>query len=280
MRRLEKEAEMTQTGQRLTAEHKEDHIEVDGFRICYWESGPPRPLGTVVMLEGMTWGLSKLRDALGQKYRVIVLELPGFGASPVNTRSQSVQELASTVAQASAQVVPEHYTLIGTSFGANVALWQTLQSPDKVEALVLIAPTTLLPAAGPGVGTPEEMARRLFAHPEKARGFASVDPALVAKEQALVQRLTGGRHDAEAERRLGEIACATLILFGSEDKMVAPEAARIYREQIPNSHITFVYDAGHLIEAERPEALINTVTDYVELRETFIVGRQTGIINP
>ena len=49
---------------------------------------------------------------------------------------------------------------------------------------------------------------------------------------------------------LGEISCATLILFGSEDKMVAPEAARIYREQIPNSHITFVYDAGHLIEAE------------------------------
>ena len=48
MRRLEKEAEMTQAGQRLTAEHKEDHIEVDGFRICSWESGPPRPRGTVV----------------------------------------------------------------------------------------------------------------------------------------------------------------------------------------------------------------------------------------
>src|SRR5437660_5154188 len=60
-------------------------------------------------------------------------ELPGFGASPANTRSQSVQELANTVAQAAAQVVPEHYTLIGTSFGANVALWQTLQSPDRSE---------------------------------------------------------------------------------------------------------------------------------------------------
>ena len=39
-----------------------------------------------------------------------------------------------------------------------------------------------------------------------------------------------------------------LVLFGSEDKMVAPEAARIYRERIPNSNIAFVYDAGHLIE--------------------------------
>ena len=270
---------MTQAGQRHT-DAKEDHIEVDGFRIRYWASGPPQPVGTVVMLEGPTWGLSTLRDALGQKYRVIALELPGCGASPANTRSQSVQELANTVAQACAKVVPENYTLIGTSFGANVALWQTLQAPDKVEALVLIAPTALLPTAGPLASTPEETATRLFAHPEAARGFAAVDPAMVAKEQALVQRLTGGRHDAEAERRLGEIPCATLVLFGSEEKMVAPEAARLYRARIPNSHIAFVYDAGHLIEAERPEALVNAVSDYVELRETFIVGRQTGIINP
>ena len=271
---------MTQAGQRLTATCKEDYVEVDGFRIRYWASGPPRPVGAVVMLEGMTWGLSTLRDALVQKYRVIALELPGCGASPANTRSQSVQELANTVAQAVAQAVPDTYTLIGTSFGANVALWQTLQAPDKVEALVLIAPTAILPAAGPIPGTPEETARRLFAHPEQAQGLASVDPTIIAKEQALVQRLTGGMHDAAAERRLGEIPCATLVLFGSEEKMVAPEAARLYRARIPNSNIAFVYDAGHLIEAERPEALINAVSYYVELRETFIVGRQTGIINP
>ena len=271
---------MTQAGQQLTAAFKEDHVEVDSFRIRYWESDPPQPAGVVVMLEGMTWGLSKLRDALVQKYRVIALELPGFGESPANTRSQSVKELGNTVAQAVAQVAPESYTLIGTSFGANVALWQTLQSPDKVDALVLISPTTLLPTAVPIVGTPDETTKRLFAHPEKARGFASVDPAIMVKEQALVQRLTGGMHDTEAEHRLGEIACATLVLFGSEDQMVAPEAAGIYRERIPNSNLSFVYDAGHLIEAERPEALVNAVSDYVELRETFIVGHQTGIINP
>ena len=34
------------------------------------------------------------------------------------------------------------------------------------------------------------------------------------KEQALVQRHTGGMHDAEAERGLGEIACPTLCAGG------------------------------------------------------------------
>src|SRR5262245_7249678 len=169
---------MTQAGQRLTAAGKEDYVEVDGFRIRSWEAGPPRPAGAVVMLEGMTWGLSTLRDALARKYRVIALERPGFGESPTNTRSQSVPELANTVAQAAAQLVPEAYTLIGTSFGAHVALWQTLQSPAKVEALVLIAPTALQPTASPPAGTPEYAAKWLFAHPEKARGFASVSPSI------------------------------------------------------------------------------------------------------
>lgn len=271
---------MTQAGQRLTAAWQEDHVEVDSFRIRCWESGPPHALGTVVMLEGPTWGLSALRTALAQQYRVVVLALPGFGASPANTRSRSVQELAHTMTQATAQMTSEHYTLIGTSFGANVALWQTLQAPDRVEALVLIAPTALLPAASPLSGTPEAVAKRLLAHPEKFQSLLSIDPAIMAKEQTLLQRLTGGQHEAETEQRLGEIACATLVLFGVADTLVAPEAARLYRARIPNSNIALVYDAGHLIEAERPEALISAVSDYVALRETFIVGHQTGIINP
>jgi pimeloyl-ACP methyl ester carboxylesterase len=277
---LEREAEMTQAEQRLTAAFTERQVEVDGFRIRYWESSPSQPGGTVVMLAGMTWGLSRLRDTLGQMYRVVMLELPGFGASSVNTSSQSVKGLAQTVAFAAANLVSESYTLIGTSFAANVALWQTLQAPDKVEALVLISPTTILPATEAIMGSPESMTEQLFAHPEKAGRLLTVDPVILAKEQALVQRLGGGTHDAEAEHRLQEISCATLIIFGSEDQMVTPEAPRVYRERIANSNLAFVYDAGHLIEAERPEALINAVSDYVALRETFIVGRQTGIINP
>ena len=70
------------------------------------------------------------------------------------------------------------------------------------------------------------------------------------------------------------------MVFGLNDQLVAPEAARVYKEKIPNSNHSIVYDAGHAIAAERPEALINAVADYVEHRETFIVGRQTGVINP
>lgn len=268
---------MTQAGQPLAVTFKEGHVEADGFRIRYREAGQGE---AVVMLDGITWGPSNLNDALAQKYRVVVLELPGFGSSPANTRSQSVADLAETMARAADELVADNYTLIGTSFGANVALWQTLQSPEKVEGLILISPTAILPEGGPMAGTPEQLARQLFAHPENAHGLASLDPAVAAQEQALTQRLGGTTHDAEAEGRLGEIQCATLAVFGTKDKMVASQAASIYREKIPNCNVSLVYDAGHLIVAERPEALCGLVADFVERRETFIVERGTGMINP
>jgi hypothetical protein len=41
-----------------------------------------------------------------------------------------------------------------------------------------------------------------------------------------------------------------------------------------------VYDAGHVIEAERPEALFAAVRDFLEHRETFVVSRKNTVINP
>ena len=143
---------------------------MDGFRIRSWESGPSRPVGAVVMLEGMTWGLSKLRDALVQKYRVITLELPGFGESLANTRSQSVQELANTVAQACARwcrKIIRHRHVVRCQCGTLADAAVAGQSGGPL----VVAPTAILPAPahhGPAGGT----AKRLLLHPEKGRGYS------------------------------------------------------------------------------------------------------------
>lgn len=255
----------------------EGHLEVDGFRIRYQEAGQG---DTVVMLDGITWGLTGLHQALARSYRVVAIEVPGFGNSPANTLSQSVKDLANTVAQAASRVGLEKYTLIGTSFSANVALWQTLLSPESVEALVLISPTSIQPIGDPTAGPAGQIAGQLFAHPENARSLPSPDPAVSAREHALVQRLQGLTHDAELESRIGEIECPTQVVFGLKDRMVSSQAGSIYREKIPNSNFSIVYDAGHIILADRPEALIDLVVDYVERRDTFVVGHHSSLINP
>ena len=255
---------------------REDHVEVEGFPIPYRESGQG---GTVVMLDSITWAPANLFNELAQTNRVIAFELPGFGSSPINTKIQTARELAETMTVALNEVVPDNYTLIGTSFGANVALWHSLLSQERVEALILIAPTSIHPVVVPAGDAPDYWADRPFADPENARNFPVPDQATVDKEWALTQRLEGATHDPQVEARLKEIQCATLVVFGSRDQMVRPEAASIYRQNIPNCNVTLVYDAGHLIVAERPEALCSLVSDFVERRETFIVQRRSSIIN-
>ncbi|HAA95949.1 MAG TPA: hypothetical protein DHW65_01610 [Dehalococcoidia bacterium] len=255
---------------------KEKQVEVDGFSIRYWEAGQGRP---VVTLDSTGWRQTALHDALATSYQVVSLELPGTGDSLANTTSQSMKDLAATAAKAVSAITSEKITLIGTSFGASVALWQTFAAPEQTEALILVSPLVIGPETAPAADS-QEAHRSMFAHPENAGKYTPVSQEVFAKEQALADRLAYGVHDAQAESQMGDIHCPTLAVFGAKDRLVSPESARVYREKIPNCNIAIVYDAGHCIIGERPEALINSVTDYAEHWETFIVGHSTTLINP
>lgn len=253
---------------------KEGQVEAQGLSIRYLEAGQGE---TIVAVDSLTWGTPKLYHALAQKYRVFVLEAPLLGG---DSPPKSPKNLAEITAQAAASLAAGAYSLIGASLGANVALWQAFQAPANIEALILISPTAILPTGGLPEAAGSRSVQSLLAHPENAAGLPQLDLAGAAGEHALVQSLNEAPHDAEAESRLGEIQCATLAVFGVEDQMVSPKAARVYRAKIPNCNVSLVYDAGHLIEVDRPEALINLVCDFVERRETFIVGRGSAVINP
>ena len=256
---------------------QEQRLEVDGFEVRYWESGQGRP---VIMLDPTGLRETVLHDALAKNYQVVTLELPGTGDSPHNAASESIADLALTAAKAAASITPEKYTLVGTSFGASVALWQAIQSPEQVEALILISPMSINPQHRPAISSAESAHRVLFAHLENANKRVPLSQSIYDQESELSRRLGVGIHDGAVEARLKDIHCPTLAIFGQEDHFVTPEAPRVYREKIPNCNIALVYDAGHCIVGDRPEALVNTIVDYAEQWETFIIGHQSGVINP
>src|SRR5262249_26233474 len=99
----------------------------------------------------------------------------------------------------------------------------------------------------PPSGTPEEMARRLYAHPERLPALPAVDPAVRAKTQALVQRLRGPGRDVDLEARLRTLPMPTLVLFGTLDSVIPPAMGRLYRALTPGVPLGFVYDACHAI---------------------------------
>ena len=77
-----------------------------------------------------------------------------------------------------------------------------------------------------------------------------------------------------------DLATPTLVLFGTRDRVIPPEMGRYYKELMPNCHLVFVYDAGHAIGTERPEAFAEVVTDFLERHEAFVISRAETVIHP
>lgn len=273
---------MTETHDAATAPgaaFEEGWIEADGFRIRYMESGQGPALVHLHGAGGLR--LTRAHDLLSQRLRVVALEMPGFGDSPVNDRTRSMAELAATTGQAIERLGIDAFNLMGTSFGGKTALWLALRAPERVHALVLEAPAAIRqPGATSPSGSPEEIARLLYAHPERLAVVPVPEPAVRAKTQPLVQRLCGPDRDAELEARLPGLATPTLVLFGTLDRVIAPAMGRVYKTLMPNCHLVFVYDAGHVISAERPEAFAEVTIDFLERREAFVISRAETVIYP
>jgi len=155
---------------------------------------------------------------------------------------QPPHSVARTLTQASVALDLEQFVLVSSAASTSIALWQAIDTPEQIDGLVLISPTVLLPEGGSGT--------------------------------------SGFTRDPELERRLADLQVATLVLVGTNDEILLPETGQRYVEQIPNCYYVLVYDAGHAIETDRPDALCTVVSDFVERRDAFIVEDKSTTINP
>ena len=222
----------------------------------------------VVFLESLRWGHIPLYEALARQFQVFILE---FEDATEEGLEGVVRELAGTLAE-------DSYSLAGFSQGANLALRTVLRAPvepEPADALVLISPTAIRPAPDLPNLDWVQWADRLLAHKERHEYLGGLPNGW-----ELAGLFSPKESDAELEARLTEIVCPTLVAFGTRDRMTAREAASTYRANIPNCHVSLVYDAAHLVAPERPEAVSQVVIDFIENRETFVVSRQSSVINP
>ena len=261
------------------AAFREGFVEADGFRIRFMAAGEGAALVHLHGAGGLR--LTPAHELLCRHFRVIAFEMPGFGNSPENTRTRNLPELAATMARAASGLGLDTFNLMGTSFGGKVALWLAVQEPQRIATLVLEAPAAIRPdGEAPLAGSPADIARRLYAHPERVALPPPPDPAIHEKQRRLVARLFGPARDADLETRLKTLATPTLVLFGTEDRVIPPACGRLYKELMPNAHLVFVYDAGHAIAAERPQAFAEVVGDFLERREAFVISRTASVIHP
>ena len=85
---------------------------------------------------------------------------------------------------------------------------------------------------------------------------------------------------APAEPRLSLIKVPTLLLVGTKDEPATVTVGRVCAESIPECYPMLVYDSGPSMASERPAALYEAVSDFLQRRGRFVLERQHSAISP
>lgn len=255
-------------------------VAADGFDLRYEEAGDGPSLVVLHGAGGPRW--SPALDLLAQDHRVILLELPGFGTE-VNDRSQSLGDLAGTVAAFidALGLAPTH--VLGTSLGGAVGLHLALDHPDQVTSLVLEAPAAFrVGSTPPNQLSPEQFIKAFRRHPEREPHMTPPDPEQMARSWPVVERVlvSTPEYDEALVERMQSCGVRTLVLFGEFDGVIPVENGRTYRRHMSNCSFQIVHDAAHDIQGDRPEAFADVVGDFLRRGMAFLVPDKDTLINP
>jgi len=224
----------------------------------------------LVLLHG--WGLNVrvwdgLTAALCDRFRIIVVDLPGHGRSVWLPERSSLEGQAAQVSETVAAIAAE-YSLLGWSLGGQVAL-QLAAAQRAVDRQVLIAATPRL-TVGPDWphGAPPE---RLSAQAEgletdyrrtvsdflelQVRGSAGSAEALEQLRAALFAHGYPGvaalardlqlLRETDLRPRLGDIIQPTLVIAGQYDRVTLPAASHALAHGLPNARYVEIRRAAH-----------------------------------
>ena len=100
----------------------------------------------------------------------------------------------------------------------------------------------------------------------------------LASSSAQGARLDQARHEIAILRAQVEYVGTSSLEVGVR---VWAENVKTGRRTVTlNAHLVFVYDAGHVISTERPEAFTEVVVDFLERHEAFVISRAHTVIHP
>ncbi|MDP4002649.1 alpha/beta hydrolase [Methylobacterium sp. NEAU K] len=246
----------------------------------------PEVLFCLHFLGGSARSWQRLAYALGNAPTCVPVDLPGFG-NAAGSMGFSVDAMADHVAAAIRSRAPARFGIAGHSMGAKVALALARRSEDGEPGLEGLTDLILVSGSPPSPEPiPEDRRARMIAwvdaDPEtrfrEARAFvrdnvgAGLDPeaetratadVLQASPQAWKAWLGSGARE-DLCRRVGILHTPALILAGSEDADLGPDAQRaLTAPHLARHRLVTVDGVGHLLPLERPETLADLLVAYL-----------------
>lgn len=288
------------------ANRESEHIlTVAGTPVHYWEyaallDGPDRPIRTLVMVHGFRGdhhGLERVVELLPD-YRIIMADLPGFGASPAFAAGHHDVPGYGTFLGSFLDALglgPET-VLLGHSFGSIVTSHFVATNPGRVYPLILVNPI-----ASPALEGPKGIMTKLavFYYWASAKLPALLGNALLrsklivrimsvtmakTRDKDLLEFIHGQHHayfsgfanrdmllesfQASVSGTVREVAARltlpTLLIAGAEDEIATLPNQHKLLELLPDAELVVIDNVGHLIHYETPEPAAAAITAFLE----------------
>ena len=198
---------------------------------------------------------------LAGKYRVIRLDLPGFGASTAPPGySWSAHEVAADIGSFLDALKIGRCHLIGAKYGGSISLQLASVEPQRFLSLCIFGS----PARGIGTGNADKIramgVRQWAAETMRARLGSAAPEAQIRWWTELMggtsERAALGASSAlvkmDLDDRLPLIAAPTLIVTTQESGLQSVEAVRRYAARIPNARVIVVDGDSYHIAAVEP----------------------------
>lgn len=231
-------------------ETSEREVRVEGYPVRYLVAGEGDSVVLVHGLSGSMRWWSRNVPALAERYRVHLVNLPGFGTVRPPRRRFVLAEAASwLLAWIEAVGLEGGVHLVGHSMGGYLSLRLAARRPEVVRKLVLVDPAGVPSGRGMlGHFVPLLLAARYATPaflPVLARDALYAGPAtlLRASRDLLAEDVRGDLRRVEAP---------ALLIWGKNDTLIPPSAGELMRAEIPDSRLLVIEGAGHNPMFDRP----------------------------
>jgi pimeloyl-ACP methyl ester carboxylesterase len=273
------------------------YAEVRNVRIGYIEAGSGEQ--TLLLIHGLgsnAKGWTRNIPELAKKYRVIAVDLPGYGYSSKEYFPYSLSWYGEVLIQFLDKVGVDEAVFVGHSMGGQISILTALQYPEKVSKLVLLSPAGVEEFEEGEkdwfrkVATPEltldaqvrqidiNLRSNFYETPPEAE-FMVTDRIAVKQASdfemyayAVAENIKGMVNEPTSDR-LKDIAQPTLVIFGENDLLIPNRflnggetrgIAAIAERELPNARVLVLDKTGHFVQFEKPNEVNEAILTFLD----------------
>jgi pimeloyl-ACP methyl ester carboxylesterase len=245
------------------------------YQVRVFEAGTGEPLlflhnamGAGLWTEGM--------DRLAQYFHVLLPDHPGFGPSPLPDWLTGMDDMVFHYLDLlDALGLRGPVRIAGASFGGWIGAEFAVSHPERVSKLVLIDAAGLrIPAVPiPDIFrlAPQAVLPLVFHDLSKAMSLLPKDFGPDTMVQMFHDRSAFARlswnpylYDPKLPRRLRRATVPTLIVWGKQDKLLAPAYAEEYKRLLPSAQVAYIEQCGHDPTIEQPDEFARVVVEFLQ----------------